>query len=274
MDALEDPVRAPAAILEAPEIAGYRDMWSAPPADLATRMGIAHAEVGAAHCTAVAALPGVRVLNHALGLPGDRSLSEDELEAVERFYEEGGVSALVALRAGAEAESQLVARGYARDYAWVKFARDVAPPPTVSCELAVRPVAPPEAERMAEILAASFELPSELVGWFAAVPGRPGWHCLGAYDGEHLVATGSLYVHERAGWLTWAATDPAHRGRRAQRALLAARIEIARARGLGLLVMETGEQVPGRPDASYRNILWAGFRPAYVRPFWRGSSRA
>ena len=32
------------------------------------------------------------------------------------------------------------------------------------------------------------------------------------------------------------------------------------------LVTETGERVVGRPSNSYRNILRAGFRPAYVRP--------
>jgi GNAT superfamily N-acetyltransferase len=121
---------------------------------------------------------------------------------------------------------------------------------------------------MGGILAGAFDLPGELADWFAALAGRPPWHCLGAYDGRDLVATGSLYVHEQSGWLTWGATDPAHRGRRAQKALLAARVELARRLGLVLLVTETGEQRAGLPDASYRNILGAGFRPVYTRPFW------
>jgi hypothetical protein len=32
------------------------------------------------------------------------------------------------------------------------------------------------------------------------------------------------------------------------------------------LYTETGERVVGRPSNSYRNIMRAGFRPAYVRP--------
>jgi hypothetical protein len=36
-----------------------------------------------------------------------------------------------------------------------------------------------------------------------------------------------------------------------------------------MLVTETGEPDPGRPEASYRNILGAGFKPAFRRPFWR-----
>ena len=47
---------------------------------------------------------------------------------------------------------------------------------------------------------------------------------------------------------------------------MAARIGHARELGLELVVTETGERVPGRPSNSYRNIVRAGFRPAYVRP--------
>jgi hypothetical protein len=36
--------------------------------------------------------------------------------------------------------------------------------------------------------------------------------------------------------------------------------------GATVVVTETGETVDGRPEHSYRNILRAGFEPAYVRP--------
>jgi hypothetical protein len=259
--------------LEAPEIAGYLDQWRAAPAALAARLGIDHAELAGVHCTAVAALPGVRVLNHALGLPAAGRLDDEVLGAVERFYAERGVPALLALRDGADAEAQLAERGYERGYAWVKFARDaLLPPARVSCDLEVRPVGDRDARGMGEIVASSFDLPEELAEWLAALVGRPGWHCLGAYDGDELVATGSLYAHGDSGWVTFGATAPAHRGRRAQKALLAARVELGRRLGLAQLVTETGEPEAGRPDASYRNILGAGFRPAYSRPFWSSSA--
>jgi GNAT superfamily N-acetyltransferase len=142
--------------------------------------------------------------------------------------------------------------------------------PDPGCTLDLRPVAPGDAARMGEIVTTSFDLPAELGPWFAALVGRPGWHVLGAYDGPELVATGSLFAHGDVGWVTWGATDARHRGRRAQKALLAARIDAARALGLRALVTETGEpQHPGDRDASYRNILGAGFRSVYRRPFWR-----
>ena len=61
------------------------------------------------------------------------------------------------------------------------------------------------------------------------------------------------------------ATLPQHRGRGVQRALLRARILAARELGARTLSADTGVRRPGLPDASYRNLEWAGFREAYVR---------
>ena len=44
-----------------------------------------------------------------------------------------------------------------------------------------------------------------------------------------------------------------------------ARIEAAAARGCSVVVTETGEPRDGRPGASYRNIVRAGFEAVYVR---------
>ncbi len=76
-----------------------------------------------------------------------------------------------------------------------------------------------------------------------------------------------------AGWLGVAATRIEYRGRGAQSALLAARIDRARQIGLELVVTETGAPEHGEPGPSYRNILRAGFEPAYVRPNYTASGR-
>jgi hypothetical protein len=54
-----------------------------------------------------------------------------------------------------------------------------------------------------------------------------------------------------------------------ERDVLAARIERARELGLHLLVTETGAPEDPGAGTSYRNILRAGFEPAYVRPNYR-----
>ena len=75
-------------------------------------------------------------------------------------------------------------------------------------------------------------------------------------------------MDEGGGYLGYAGTAPEHRGKGAQSALLAARIRRARELGCDAVFTETGEQLPDRPSASYRNILRAGFEELYVVPNW------
>lgn len=98
------------------------------------------------------------------------------------------------------------------------------------------------------------------------LPGRPGWGCYLAYAGALPVAAGAVFVSGDHAWLGQATTLAEHRRRGGQSALMAARIGEARAAGATIIVTETGEPVDGRPANSYRNILRAGFVPAYVRP--------
>jgi GNAT superfamily N-acetyltransferase len=69
-----------------------------------------------------------------------------------------------------------------------------------------------------------------------------------------------------------AATLEEARGHGCQTALLHRRICDAAEAGCHTLFVETGERVPGRPSASYRNILRAGFEEAYLRPNWQRSA--
>src|SRR5436190_44559 len=103
----------------------------------------------------------------------------------------------------------------------------------------------------------------------ANIGGRPAWSCYVAYDGEEPAGAGALFVHGDVGWLGFAATRPRLRGRGAQSAILAARIEDARKQGCSTVTTETGAIEEGRPSNSYRNILRAGFREAGVRANYR-----
>ena len=261
---------ARAAELEAPELAGYADLWAAAPERIAASLGLGASRCGAARAVAAAAHPGVRLFNHALGLPAEEPFDAQVAVALEAFFARHGGPALVALREGAVGEGLLTARGYRPDYAWIKFARGTEPPASPATDLAVRRLGARDGPALGALLAATFGMPAAFAAWLAVLPRRRGWHCFGAHDGPELVAAGALFASADAGWLAFGATDPAHRGRGAHKALFAARIERARALGLRRLVVETGEQAPGRPDPSYRNIIAAGFRPVYRRPFWRG----
>jgi len=86
---------------------------------------------------------------------------------------------------------------------------------------------------------------------------------LAEWDGKPM-ATGSLGIHEGVALLAGASTLPDHRGRGAQRALLAARLSVARERGCDLAMMAAE---PG--STSQRNAERNGFAVAYTRMKWK-----
>ena len=142
--------------------------------------------------------------------------------------------------------------------------RSPAPPPTT---LRLVRVGPAEAADFGRITASAYGLPAAAAPW-AAQAHELGWDCWLAVDGDEPVAAAGVFMSEGAAYLGFAATLAEHRGKGAQGALLAARIEHARAAGCDLLVTETGEHRDDLPSNSYRNILRAGFTEVAVRANW------
>jgi GNAT superfamily N-acetyltransferase len=141
--------------------------------------------------------------------------------------------------------------------------RGAGPPIPVATDLRVAETGPSRARAFGAIAAEAFGLPPEVAPWFAGLPGRPGWSCLVALDGDEPVAAGALYAAGGAGWLALGATRPAHRGRGAQPALIAARIRRAAELGCRLVVAETGAAGPDGPGAL---VPGTSSTPASPRP--------
>jgi GNAT superfamily N-acetyltransferase len=91
--------------------------------------------------------------------------------------------------------------------------------------------------------------------------GVPGFYHFIAFDRRRPVASAVLCVSGELGYLGMARTAETARGRGAQRALIAKRIEKARALGCRTLASETLSIVP----ISLSNLLKAGFQPAYEK---------
>jgi GNAT superfamily N-acetyltransferase len=160
-------------------------------------------------------------------------------------------------------QEQLAAYGYTAAGAWMKFRRAVEPPATATTDLRIEETR--DRELFALVSGEGSGIPADLALELSALAGAAGWHCFVAWDGDEPAGGGALYVDGELGWLGIGATRPAFRRRGSQSAILAARIDAARALGVKRLTTETGEQV----EASYRNILRAGFAEAYLRPNWR-----
>jgi hypothetical protein len=145
---------------------------------------------------------------------------------------------------------------------WVAYhtlTRGVAPAASVATDLTVRAVA---ADTLASLV--------DEVTWpdYRRSAGASGYHHFMAFDGERPVASAALYVAEELGYLGMAVTAEAARRRGAQQALIACRIETARALGCRILVSETLSIL----KSSLGNLRRAGFTPIYDREVYTNAS--
>ena len=251
----------------------WREIWEAVPSDVAAEHGIGLGILGPVQTTLVADLPEVGMMNLVLGATAPGAVTDGHLgTAADRLRARriaGCVPVTPDLPEAAAAESWLGANGFAPAGGWMKFVRDAHPPRfKVARDVEVVEVTDPDAAPLGTIAAVGFGLPAWGANLFAALPGRPGWRCYVALlDGEPQ-ACGAMLVDGDVAELGISATLEPARGCGCQLALLRRRIEDAAAADARLLFVETGERVAGRPAASCRNILRAGFEKAYVSPSW------
>jgi GNAT superfamily N-acetyltransferase len=240
----------------------HRDLQRAAPRTAVDASGIEVFELAGAVCTCMRSEPSLAAWNRVVGLGVDEPVTPRILDRVERFYADRGAGFSVQ-----GAVAGLEGRGYVREPGAAVFERPVERVDLAESPLAVVDAA--DGEQFGAVCAAASGLPQVFAAWFAALVGRDRWHCFVACDGHAAVATGVLYVGEMVGCFGFAATLERHRGRGAQRALLAARLVRAHQLGLATVVASTGETVRDRPSASYRNLERTGFRLVGSRPNWR-----
>jgi len=249
----------------------WRGIWESVPDEIAAEHGIECREFGPIQATVVRDLGRVGMMNLVLGTAEARERSD--LEAAIAWAEERStpyVSVTPGLPGTAATEEWLGSQGFEPTYAWMKFVRDPHPPRfPVPDEVEVVEVTAPDQEPFGTIVALGFGMPAWGADFFAHLPGRDGWRCYVAKVGGEAQGCGAMLIADGVAELGIGATLEAARGRGCQTALLHRRICDAAEAGCRTLLVETGERVPDRPSASYRNILKAGFDEAYLRPNWQ-----
>lgn len=218
--------------------------------------------------------PRSPMLNRIVGLGVERPATEADVdEALDAMGR--GVTFYVAVAPSsrpARLTDWLRDRGLAPGWGWMSFGRSTQDPVSVHTTLRIAEVADAHARAaFARVVRVSYDLPEAAEPWLATVPER-GWRCWIALDGDEAVGAAGLFAAEGTAYLGLAGTLPAHRGRGAQNALLAARVRAAAEHGCALVVTETGERHDDRPSGSYRNILRAGFRELGVTANWQGQT--
>ncbi len=166
----------------------------------------------------------------------------------------------------------LAARGLVPLRGWAKHAArlDGGPLPIEerSCELRIEQIGRESADAWEAILLPAFDFPAASAGWPVATIGRPGWLHYLAYADDEPAACAALFVSSGVATLTFAATRSEHRRRGAQTGLIQKRIREARRMGLDWIVTETDDDLPEKPNPSYRNVVRAGLPVRYVRTNW------
>jgi hypothetical protein len=260
--------------LDAAEHRYWREVWDSTPAAVAAEHGVELRDFGPVQASAIGDLPSVSMLNLVLGATAPGAVAAGHLAAALEWARSRGVSPYVPVTPGlpetAVAEDWLGGEGLSPGYPWTKFVRDPHPPrfkaPT---DVEVSEIGAEGGEPFATIVAAGFGLPAWAASLFAGLPGRESWRCYVArVDGE-IGACGAMLIDGEIAVFGPSATLESARRRGCQLALLHRRIGDAIAAGCELLFVETGARVEGRPEASYRNILRAGFEEAYLCPNWQ-----
>jgi GNAT superfamily N-acetyltransferase len=270
----ENGVRYDPAALDRVERRFWREIWESVPDEVAAERGIEMRTFGQVQAQVVRDLPEAKMLNLVLGAAEDAERGGEGLGAAVAWATEQGVASFVPvtpnLPGAAAAEALLQENGFERGYSWMKFIRDPHPPRFPAPDgVEVVELSAPDQEPFGMIAATGFGMYPWAADFFAHLPGREGWRCYVAkVDGE-AQACGAILIDEGIAELGIGATLEAARGRGCQTALLRRRIVDAGKAGCQTLFVETGERVPDRPAASYRNILRAGFEEAYLRPNWQ-----
>ena len=258
--------------LERSEARAFADAYAATAALPGDPLGARVAPIGDGVAIALTAFDE-GFFNRAVGIGGERPVSEDDVEAASRFFiDQGLTQSLFHLAPDLltpEVEGWLTARGYVGGRRWVKLWHDLVEIPTPATSLRLERIDPSSAEAFGRIAVAAFEMPPIVAPFTTAPIGRPGWtHYLG-YDGDEPVSAAAMYVTGDVAWLGFGATLESARGRGGQSAMFAARLRDARAAGCRWAITETGEETEEEPvNHSYRNMLRAGFQLAYARRNW------
>lgn len=248
--------------LERIELQAILDFFASAPPSVAKELDLAVLELDEGAAFSVGAEPKPLLFNRVLGLADDRPLPE-----LERWSRSRGCPLVVSVRPGAELERRLGARGYELGRGNMKFRRDARDALEHATSLRVESLDAARGEEFGAVVTTVFGSPP-MAPWLGALCGREGWVCFGADDGEGLVGTGATFVAGDHAWFGVATTLPRARGRGAQSAILAARVDAARAAGARVLAVETSDRVDGEPGPSFRNVVRAGFEEAYVQRWW------
>lgn len=255
--------------LELQEAYYWSDYFRAAGPAISTNCGIQLHTIDNAHLN-IAAHLDVLAFNRVIGLGMEKPASEADIDRIIAAYSLAGASRffiqLSPFAKPANLPDLLERKGFQYYNNWVKLYRELIPLPETPTSLRIEAISTDKADIFAGIIIDSFEWPAVLKPLIAATVGRSSWQHYLAYADDTPVACAASFIDDVYASLAFAATLPAYRGLGAQSALITRRFNDCAALGCRWMIVETAEDLPEQPVASYRNMIRFGFREAYRRP--------
>lgn len=214
-----------------------------------------------------AGVGGVLTEAKALGMHGP--VTDDDLDRLEGVVFSRGAASKVVVCPLADPSLPLglTKRGYRLvefETILVRALADLGDLPAPAPEVTIRPVAPEDTERYADVVAPAFIHPEPVTPEFRDLcrshPRVSGTASFLATIGGQEAGGGSLLVRDGLAMLAGAATLPEYRRRGVQTALSVTRLAVARDRGCDLVMQGA---LPG--STSQRTAERLGFRVAYTQ---------
>lgn len=258
---------------ELAEAAYLETMYDAASDDVRAALGMAHARIGSGLVCVMEHDP-TGFWSRAVGFGVDEPVTPQVLEDMIGFAREHHAPVLcvqVAPQASpAGWEDLLREHGLTPSASWVKFVAPGGFSIEADTDLDIEQIGPDLGRHFARVMCEGFGMPldSPLPDWFARMPGADGLTTYAAFDGNEVLATAVLSVRGDLASLCGAATLPAGRGRGAQSALMARRLDDASALGVAWIGTETGTETPEQPNPSLHNMRRLGFTELYERRNW------
>lgn len=263
----------PTELAETVEAEMMYDYESQAPALARKNLGIATTRMGGGVVLAARHDP-YQYWNKALGFGFAEPVTQDLIDRVVDFYRrQGSPMAVIQLAPSVlpgDWDEICATHGLRAGGEWAKLSAPIEETRSESLtDLRVDRVGATDAAEWARVVTRGFGMDNEhLDAMVAQSVHNPATQPVAAWDGDRIVAGANLYVHGTAASLNSGATATAHRRRGAQSALIAARVQAARAAGATWMLGEAVVPGPGQSNPSLNNQLRAGLVVRYHRQNW------
>ncbi|HEY6550368.1 MAG TPA: hypothetical protein VIY71_04120 [Solirubrobacterales bacterium] len=255
----------------------WRGLWDTAVEDAVVDLGIDMVRFGPVEAAVVVEEPEEPALNFVLGAAAPSAVEDGYLPAAVKWMERHDVEYRVPLAPGlpelAAAEEWLARHRYRLVAGPAKLLRDGSPPqflPPPGIDIYER-VDPWEDEGFGDPLAESLGLANWAATFFFDLPGKDGWRCYCAVDGDEPLAYVAMRIHEGIAVLALASCLVGERDGLGQRAVLHRCIADAATAGCETMAVAEAGCEPAVADREC--LLRAGFEDAVRTATWQPRAR-